>query len=171
MVRVLDPEEIARRARKLRLVVTDVDGVLTDGGVYYGAQGEELKRFSLRDGMGVERLRAEGIETIFLTRETSPIVQASAAKLRVPVYGGVRDKRAHFPSLLADAALEADAVAYLGDDVNDLELLEHVSEQGLSGAPADAAPELTTHVHYITSARGGHGAFREFAEFLLRPRR
>ncbi|HVZ33734.1 MAG TPA: hypothetical protein VG963_14985, partial [Polyangiaceae bacterium] len=135
---MLDPEEVARRARKLRLVVTDVDGVLTDGGVYYGAHGEELKRFSLRDGMGVERLRAEGIETIFLTRETSPIVQARAAKLRVPVYGGVRDKRAHFPILLAEAALEADAVAYIGDDINDLELLELVSAQGLSGAPADA---------------------------------
>jgi 3-deoxy-D-manno-octulosonate 8-phosphate phosphatase (KDO 8-P phosphatase) len=83
----------------------------------------------------------------------------------------VRDKRAHFPSLLAESGLAPEAVAFIGDDVNDLELLELVSEAALSGAPQDGAPEVLGAVHYVTRASGGQGAFREFAEFLLRLRR
>ena len=172
MVRVLSPGELRRRARSVRLLVSDVDGVLTDAGVYYSARGEELKRFSLRDGMGVERLREAQIETALLTRENSQIVLARAAKLGVSrVYLGVRDKLAHFPELLAAAGLRPAQVAYIGDDHNDLELLDCVSESGLSAAPADAAPELISHVHFVAPAPGGHGAFRQFAEFILRLRR
>jgi 3-deoxy-D-manno-octulosonate 8-phosphate phosphatase (KDO 8-P phosphatase) len=172
MVRPLSPTELARRARNLRLVVSDVDGVLTDAGVYYSARGEELKRFSVRDGMGVERLRDAGIATAFLTRENSEIVAARAAKLRIPqLHLGVHDKLAHFPTLLAEARLEPGQVAYIGDDLNDLELLDRVAETGLSAAPADAAEELLGSVHLVTAARGGHGAFRQFADFILRLRR
>jgi 3-deoxy-D-manno-octulosonate 8-phosphate phosphatase (KDO 8-P phosphatase) len=171
MVRALSPAELARRARAVQLLVSDVDGVLTDAGVYYSARGEELKRFSLRDGMGVERLREAQIETAFLTRENSQIVLARAAKLRiVHVHLGVRDKLAHFPKLLAEARLSPAQVAYIGDDHNDLELLDCVSETGLSAAPADAAAELLSRVHFVTPAPGGHGAFRQFAEFILRLR-
>lgn len=172
MVRQLSPAELVRRARSVRLVASDVDGVLTDAGVYYSARGEELKRFSLRDGMGVERLREAGIATAFLTRENSEIVSARAAKLRIPhVHLGVRDKLAHFPALLADAQLTPEQVAYIGDDLNDLELLQRVGETGLSAAPADAAEELLGCVHLVTAAPGGHGAFRQFADFILRLRR
>lgn len=172
MLKQLSPAEIAQRARRIRLLVSDVDGVLTDAGVYYSARGEELKRFSLRDGMGVERLREAEIETAFLTREDSAIVRARAQKLRLlHVFLGVRDKLAHFPELLARTRLEPGQVAYIGDDHNDLELLDHVAETGLSAAPADAASELLERVHYVTPAPGGHGAFRQFAEFILRLRR
>jgi 3-deoxy-D-manno-octulosonate 8-phosphate phosphatase (KDO 8-P phosphatase) len=172
MVRPLSPAELARRARSLRLLVSDVDGVLTDAGVYYSARGEELKRFSMRDGMGVERLREAGIATALLTRENSEIVLARAAKLRITnVQLGVHDKLAHFPALLADAQLAPEQVAYIGDDLNDLELLERVAEAGLSAAPADAAEELLGCVHFVAAAPGGHGAFRQFADFILRLRR
>jgi 3-deoxy-D-manno-octulosonate 8-phosphate phosphatase (KDO 8-P phosphatase) len=172
MVMALSPGELVRRARQLRLLVSDVDGVLTDAGVYYSARGEELKRFSLRDGMGVERLRDAGIATALLTRENSEIVATRAAKLHIrQVHLGVRDKLGHFPALLADAQLTPEQVAYIGDDLNDLELLERVAEAGLTAAPADAAEELLGCVHHVTAAPGGHGAFRQFADFILRLRR
>lgn len=171
MVRGLSGSELTRRAGRIRLLVTDVDGVLTDAGVYYSARGEELKRFSVRDGMGVELLRTAGIETAFLTRECSEIVAVRAAKLRlVQLHLGIRDKTKHFPELLAAARLREDEVAYIGDDVNDLGLLRLVSEAGLSGAPADANEEVRACVHHVTLAGGGHGAFREFADFILRER-
>jgi len=172
MVSPLAPAELVRRACRLRLLLSDVDGVLTDAGVYYSARGEELKRFSVRDGMGVERLREAGIATAFLTRENSDIVAARAAKLRITkVHLGVRDKLGHFPALLADAQLAPEQVAYIGDDLNDLELLQRVAEVGLTAAPADAAEELLGCVHHVTVAPGGHGAFRQFADFILRLRR
>lgn len=162
-------EAIAReRARRIRLVVSDVDGVLTDAGVYYSAAGEELKRFSLRDGMGVELLRRAGIETAFLTREDSAIVRARAKKLGIEhVFSGVRDKLAHLPAILAATRLSADAVAFIGDDVNDLALLEHLGRQGLTSAPADAVAAVRAVVHVVTESRGGYGAFRELADAVL----
>jgi len=160
--------ELALRAARVRLVITDVDGVLTDGGVFYSERGEALKRFSLRDGMGVERLRGEGIETAFLTRETSAIVQARAEKLKVRrCHLGVADKRAFLPRLLAEAALEVGEVAYIGDDVNDAGIMTAVAAHGLVGAPLDAMPSVLRLAHHRSMRPGGYGAFRDFAEWIL----
>jgi 3-deoxy-D-manno-octulosonate 8-phosphate phosphatase (KDO 8-P phosphatase) len=163
----LPVREARFRAARLRLVITDVDGVLTDAGVYYTDKGEAMKRFSLRDGMGVERLRADGVETVFLTREDSPIVARRAEKLRVRAYLGVADKLAALPGVLADAGLEAPHVAYIGDDVNDLAVMRAVAEAGLVAAPADALAAVGRFAHFSCPSGGGHGAFRDFAEWIL----
>jgi 3-deoxy-D-manno-octulosonate 8-phosphate phosphatase (KDO 8-P phosphatase) len=163
-----DPTELRVRAARLRVVLTDVDGVLTDGGVYYGEHGEVLKRFNVRDGMGVERLRNAGVQTAFVTREESPSVRARAQKLALPhLFLGVRDKAAALPGILDALHVSAGEVAYIGDDVNDASVLEIVRREGLTGAPADAVPEVRTGVDFVAAANGGHGAFREFAEWLL----
>jgi len=164
----LGERELAWRASRVRLVLTDVDGVLTDGGVYYGEQGELMKRFSVRDGMGVERLRASGIATGLVTRERSAAVARRAEKLHIDhAYLGVFDKRLHLSRILDDAAVTRDEVAYIGDDVNDLEILTEIGAGGLTAAPADAFPTVAAAVHRVTRAAGGHGAFREFAEWIL----
>ena len=156
--------ELRLRAANLRLVITDVDGTLTDGTVFYS----EMKRFSLLDGMGVERLRDDGIETAFLTRETSAIVTRRAEKLKIPyVYQGVRDKRQALEGILADTRCLLSQVAYLGDDVNDLAILATIAKHGLVAAPLNAQPQVMQIVHRCCARPGGAGAFRDFAEWIL----
>lgn len=167
MVRLSGPQ-LRLRAAAVRLVVSDVDGVLTDAGVYYSADGEALKRFSMRDGMGVELLRNAGIRTALMTRENSPIVARRAEKLQIEsVWSGQKDKREALPRLLRELGYPLQAVAYIGDDVNDLEALRFVAEAGLAVCPADAVPKVAAAVHFVTSARGGHGAFRELCDLIL----
>ncbi len=156
------------RAARIRLVVSDVDGVLTDAGVYYSAEGEALKRFSMRDGMGVELLRQAGIATAWLTRENSPIVAARAKKLGIDqLWAGQSDKRQALPRLLQELGMPLEAVAYIGDDVNDLAALQWVAEAGLAVCPSDAVPKVAAAVHFVTSAGGGDGAFRELCDLIL----
>jgi 3-deoxy-D-manno-octulosonate 8-phosphate phosphatase (KDO 8-P phosphatase) len=163
--------ELQARARRLKLVLTDCDGVLTDGGVYYSADGEALKRFSMRDGMGVERLRLAGIETAILTREVSAPVERRAAKLRLShAFLGVADKRAHLEAIQAATGIGRAEMAYIGDDVNDLAILASIGDEGLTAAPADAMPDVLRVVHRACPSRGGHGAFRDFAEWILKLR-
>ena len=165
----LSVEETRRRARQVKLVLTDSDGVLTDNGVYYSARGEEMKRFSIRDGMGVERLRNAGIATGIVTGETSPSVVKRAEKLGLSiVHLGVKDKAARLATILADTRLRVEHVAFIGDDVNDLDLMRIVGEAGLTAAPSDAMPMVLEQAHYRATCPGGHGAFRDFAEWILR---
>lgn len=169
MVTELTPAELRARAGRIRLVLTDIDGVLTDAGVYYSERGEELRRFSLRDGMGVERLRDAGIATGFLSREDSGIVRARAQKLRIPhVFLGVRDKLGHLAEIMRASGLAPDELAFIGDDVNDLPLLRELAGTGLTGAPADAIDEVLEAVHHVSANLGGHGAFRHFADAILK---
>lgn len=165
---VLPPAELHRRAARLRLVLTDSDGVLTDTGVYYSERGEELKRFSIRDGMGVERLRNAGIETGIVTGERSPSVLRRGEKLGLRhVLLGTKDKLAAVQALCTQEGLTLDEVGFIGDDVNDLEVLTVLTSQGLTAAPADALPSVLGAVIHVCSAPGGHGAFRDFAEWIL----
>lgn len=167
MVRLSGPQ-LRARARAIRLVVSDVDGVLTDAGVYYSSAGEELKRFSMRDGMGVELLRGAGVRTAWMTREQSPIVAARAKKLQIEhLWAGQLDKRQALPQLVAELGLPLQGVAYIGDDVNDLGVLRWVAEAGLAVCPADAVSTVVAAAHFVTSARGGHGAFRELCDLIL----
>ncbi|HET6900763.1 MAG TPA: 3-deoxy-D-manno-octulosonate 8-phosphate phosphatase [Vicinamibacteria bacterium] len=166
-----DALDLAARARRVRVVLTDCDGVLTDGGVYYSEDGEAFKRFNVRDGMGVERLREAGVLTAIVTRELSGTVSRRAAKLgSLRVYAGVVDKAAHLPWILDDLAVGMTEVAYIGDDVNDLGVITEVHAHGLTAAPSDAMPEIIDAVHYRCRRAGGFGAFRDFAEWLLRLR-
>jgi 3-deoxy-D-manno-octulosonate 8-phosphate phosphatase (KDO 8-P phosphatase) len=159
--------ELQARAVRLRLVITDVDGVLTDGGVYYSDKGEAFKRFSVRDGMGVERLRNDGIETVFLTRESSAIVERRAQKLGVRCYLGVMSKLEALPQILADARVEPEQVGYIGDDVNDSDIMTALTKHGLVAAPMDAIPSVLRLAQYRCALPGGCGAFRDFAEWIL----
>jgi 3-deoxy-D-manno-octulosonate 8-phosphate phosphatase (KDO 8-P phosphatase) len=164
------PTDAARRALRISLVLTDNDGVLTDGTVQVAATGELVKTYSVRDGMGVERLRERGVAVGVVTREPPELIAPRAAKLGVRLWHGVRDKRAELGRILDQAAVGLDQVAYIGDDVNDLGALRAIGEDGLTAAPADAMPEVRDIVHYICEAPGGRGAFREVAEWLLRLR-
>jgi 3-deoxy-D-manno-octulosonate 8-phosphate phosphatase (KDO 8-P phosphatase) len=164
----LSVDEVRARALRVRLVLSDNDGVLTDGGVYYSESGESLKRYSIRDGMGVVRLRAAGIETAIITRERKGLIAARAEKLGARLYDGVHEKLAHLPLVLSQYGLSVQQVAYIGDDVNDLGIMERIGDEGLTGAPLDAMPEVARMAHYHCSATGGHGAFRDFAEWILR---
>lgn len=167
MVRLAGPQ-LRVRAAQIRLVVSDVDGVLTDAAVYYSPDGEELKRFSMRDGMGVELLRNAGIRTALMTREQSPIVAARAKKLKIEdVWSGQLDKREALPGFVQGLGIPLHAVAYIGDDVNDLGALQWVAEAGLAVCPADAVPKVAAVAHFVTAARGGHGAFRELCDLIL----
>jgi 3-deoxy-D-manno-octulosonate 8-phosphate phosphatase (KDO 8-P phosphatase) len=163
----LAEDDIMVRARRVRLVLTDSDGVLTDAGVYYSERGEELKRYSVRDGMGFELLRLAGIRAAIVTREETLSIRARAVKLRAEVYLGVQDKLAALPSILEAADAKLTEVAYIGDDVNDLGVLHALATTGITGAPADAHPSVLAAAVYRCLAKGGHGAFREFAEWIL----
>ncbi len=162
----MNEEQYKAKAAKIKLLLTDVDGVLTDNGVYYGESGEVLKRFSIRDGMGVERLRKLcGIDTGIVTGELSPSVARRAEKLQITqLHLGVKDKLSLLATVMASAGLEWAELAFIGDDVNDLQVLEKC---GLSACPADAMAAVSGIVHYRCVAKGGHGAFREFAEWLI----
>ena len=165
---MLSQRELTLRAARLRLVLTDSDGVLTDTGVYYSERGEEMKRFSIRDGMGVERLRNAGVETGIVTGERSPSVLRRAEKLGLRhVLLGIKNKLAAVQALCAQEGLTLDEVGFIGDDVNDLEVLTVLTARGLTAAPADALPSVLGVVNHVCSAPGGHGAFRDFAEWIL----
>jgi 3-deoxy-D-manno-octulosonate 8-phosphate phosphatase (KDO 8-P phosphatase) len=157
------------RARQIRLLLTDCDGVLTDGGVYYSAAGEELKRFSVRDGMGIERLREfAGIETGIVTREDAGPVVARAGKLAIAeLHTGAHDKLAVVRGIAERRQISARQIAFVGDDANDLSVMRAV---GFSACPADAAGEVLDIAHYVCRNRGGHGALREVAELLIAAR-
>ena len=156
------------RARNVRLLCVDVDGVLTDAGMYYGPDGEVMKKFNTRDGMGLARVRAAGVAVAIISGEDSAIVHARAAKLQIDdVFSGIADKRAVVDELCAGKGLALEQVAYIGDDLNDLPALECV---GLPCAVADAAAQVKAVAAYVTERRGGDGAVREVCELLMAAR-
>ncbi len=161
-------EALALRCRALRLVLTDVDGVLTDGTVLILPDGREAKSFHSRDGLGMVLAQRAGLKVGLLSGRSSESVAVRAAELRLDVVRqGVSDKRAAFEEILREHGLRAQEVAYMGDDVNDLAVL---TEAGLSAAPADAPFEVRAQAFMVTDARGGQGCLREFLEAILRAR-
>jgi YrbI family 3-deoxy-D-manno-octulosonate 8-phosphate phosphatase len=149
----------------VRLLCVDVDGVLTDAGMYYGPDGEVLKKFNTRDGMGLARAREAGIAVAIISGEDSAIIHARAAKLKIDdVFCNAANKRQVVDALCTKHGLDLDEVAFVGDDLNDLSALECV---GLACAVADAAEPVQAIAHYVTSRRGGDGAVREVCELLL----
>ena len=160
--------ELTARACGLQWLLLDVDGVLTDGRLWFDAKGEIVKIFDVRDGLGIKLLAGAGIQVGILSARTSPIVEKRSRDLGLTeVLQGREDKLASFRDFLARHALKASAVAYLADDLLDLGVL---GACGLSAAPADAVPDVRSRVHYVTAAEGGRGAVRELAERLLAAR-
>lgn len=150
----------------IKLVVSDIDGVWTDGGMYYDNRGNELKKFNTSDSAGILFLREMGIKTAIITGEDTEIVRRRAEKLKVDfLYMGVRNKLKIAQKLCDDQDISLDKhVAYIGDDIIDIPLLQKVA---LSAAPIDAPGYVKKHVIEIMTRKGGEGVFREFVEKLL----
>jgi 3-deoxy-D-manno-octulosonate 8-phosphate phosphatase (KDO 8-P phosphatase) len=159
---------LAERCRRLKLLLTDVDGVLTDGRVLLLPDGQEAQAFHIRDGMGIVLAQRAGLTTGVLSGRLSPLVARRAAQLGMSVVRqGIASKRTALREILAERGIGGHEVAYMGDDVNDLGVMEDV---GLSAAPADAAFEVRSRAFMITEAAGGGGCLREFVEAILRAR-
>lgn len=160
------PDGARARARVLKLMIFDVDGVMTDGTLYYSESGEELKAFNVQDGHGIKMLRQSGVEVALITARNSRAVELRAANLGIAqLYQGVEDKRVAYAALLARLGLAAEQSGHMGDDLPDLPLLTRCG----FAATVPAAPEaLKRRAHYISRAHGGHGAVREVCEFILR---
>ena len=151
--------------KKIRLVITDVDGVLTDGGRYYSKSGEKLKKFHVRDGMAVNLLLRNGIKTIILTKERSEIVKKWSKDMNVSkIFMGIREKESLLPKICGIFDLQKEEIAFIGDDVNDIELMKKV---GFSVTPNDGIKLAQQTAKYICKQEGGKGAFREFADLIL----
>lgn len=151
---------------KIKIFLTDVDGVLTDAGMYYTESGDELKKFNTHDGMGLKLLREAGIKTGIITTENTRLVERRAAKLKVDyLYQGVYPKVQAALEICAREGIAMEEVAYIGDDVNCLELLSSV---GLPACPADALPKVKAIPGIrILEKRGGEGAVREFIDWIM----
>ena len=152
--------------KNIKLVATDIDGVWTDAKMHYTENGDFMKSFSTYDGMGVEMLRNKNIETVIMTSENSSIVLRRAEKLKIiEVYIDEKNKLERLKKICSDKAIQLNEVAYIGDDINDIEVLENV---GLSALTNNSPIKQQIKVDYITEKKGGDGAFREFAELILK---
>ena len=153
------------KASQVRLLIVDVDGVLTDGGLQFDNHGQEYKTFNSLDGHGIRMLLDSGIEVAVITGRKSNIVDQRMGDLGVRhIYQGYRDKLPAFDKLLADTELSAVQVAYVGDDLPDLPVMSRV---GLAVAVKNAHPFVKQHCDLVTSASGGNGALREISDFIL----
>jgi len=151
--------------RGIKLFATDVDGVLTDGGMYYAESGDEWKKFNTRDGMGMKLLQRAGIITAIVTQERTKLLARRAERLTIPeLHQGVMDKLSLVRDMSARHGLTLSQVAYIGDDINDLETLKAV---GFSATPADGMPQVAAAVDYICRKKGGEGAVREIIDMIL----
>ncbi|MDF2755584.1 MAG: kdsC [Nitrospira sp.] len=159
-------KSLAATLKRIRLFATDVDGVLTDAGMYYSESGEELKKFNTRDGMGIKLLQRAGLITAIVTQERTKLVAWRGEKLMMPeVHQGVMDKLSLVREMAARHGLSMDEVAYIGDDINDLATLKAV---GFSATPADGMPAVVEAVDYVCVKKGGEGAVREIIEMILK---
>jgi len=162
----LDKTSIEKRARGIRLILLDVDGVLTDGTVIVHGDGTESKAFHIRDGAAIVLAMQAGIPVGLLSARSSMATTQRAAQLGIRIVSqGVASKPAEFSRLIAERGLDEASVAYMGDDLLDLPV---IGRAGLAGAPADAAPEVRGQAHWVSPSAGGRGAVREFIELILR---
>ncbi len=154
------------RANRVKLMIFDVDGVFTDGSLYFTAEGDAMKSFNLLDGHGVKMLQSVGVQTAIITGRKSGIVAARAKELGLThLYQGVEDKTAALTELLEATGIGADDCGYMGDDWLDFAVMRRC---GFAAAPANAHPEVIQCAHWVAEARGGHGAVREVCDAILR---
>ena len=153
------------RAKRIRLIAFDVDGIMTDGGLYLSDSGEEFKRFNSLDGHGLKMLRASGVEPAIITGRTSRCVELRAKNLGIAhLYQGVENKLAAMQDLLGKLGITLDAAAFMGDDVVDLPVMRRVA---LAVSVPEAPQIVRSLSHYATQRQGGHGAVREVCELLM----
>ena len=156
---------LKKKCMDVKVVITDVDGVLTDGGMYYSTNGEMLKKFNTRDGMGVEILRNNKIPVIIMTRENSKIVISRAKKLLIDdVNVGIKKKEMLLSKICKKYQINKENVAYIGDDINDLEILKQV---GFSASPSDGITIVKKESDYLCKSKGGEGVLREVADLII----
>lgn len=155
--------------KRIKMLITDCDGVLTDGGMYYSPTGDELKKFHTRDGMGISLLQQIGIQVAIVTGEDTPIVEQRARKLKIDsLYMGAKDKLAVLHQIMNDHHLKPEEIAYIGDDINDIDVLKFV---GFGAAVSNAMQEVKQAARYITKTKGGEGAVRELADMIIAAKR
>ncbi|MBR3624123.1 MAG: HAD-IIIA family hydrolase [Selenomonadaceae bacterium] len=158
--------DLKDRAKKIKVIAFDVDGVLTDGGIYTGADGEIFKPFHCRDGLGISLARNAGLKLAIITGRKSPQVAYRAKELKFDaLWQGVMDKREAYKELKEKFSATDEEICYVGDDLIDLPILTQV---GLATAVADAMPEVIERVHYVAKFSGGHGAARDVIECILK---
>lgn len=158
-------KSLKEKCLKIKLIMTDVDGVLTDGGRYYSDRGEIFKKFHVRDGMGVNLLLRNGISTVIITKEDSKLVDYWAEAMNITkVYSRVKIKENQLKRICKTYRLLPSQIAFIGDDVNDLELMKSV---GFSATPYDGIVQAKKIATYICKARGGEGVLREVADIIL----
>jgi len=158
-------KKLLKLCKNVKLVISDVDGVLTDGGMYYSDKGEIFKKFNTRDGMGVELLLKNNIKTILITKENSSIAKKRGEKIKVAnTYINVKNKEEHLDSICKKFDLKFNQVAYIGDDLNDYKIISMV---GFSVTPANGVDQIKDIVDYISKYNGGEGVLREIAEMIL----
>jgi YrbI family 3-deoxy-D-manno-octulosonate 8-phosphate phosphatase len=159
--------DLKSKTKPIKWLFTDIDGVWTDCCIYYSPRGEELKKFSYRDGMGAERLRnLTDIKIAIITGENSEIVSRRAEKLKIEhVFLGIKNKFEVVENFLKEHNLSFENLAYIGDDLNDLEVMRKV---GITACPADAFDDIYQMADFKCIKQGGEGAFREFCEFLIK---
>ncbi|SAK40337.1 3-deoxy-D-manno-octulosonate 8-phosphate phosphatase [Caballeronia hypogeia] len=156
----------AERASRVRLMIFDIDGVFTDGSLYFTAEGDTMKSFNSLDGHGVKMLQSVGIQTAIITGRQSGIVAARARELGIThLYQGVENKNDAFLTLLEKIGISSAECGYMGDDWPDLCVMRQC---GFATAPANSHPEVIQRAHWVAEARGGHGAVREVCDAILR---
>jgi 3-deoxy-D-manno-octulosonate 8-phosphate phosphatase (KDO 8-P phosphatase) len=165
MTNKIKNNKIFQQCKKIKLVLSDVDGVLTDGGMYYSEKGEAMKKFNTRDSMGMELLRNVGIPTVLITRENSTIVKKRAKKIKVELYSKILDKKKILPIICSKYNVIPSQIAYIGDDVNDLQIMKEI---GFKVAPYDAVEKIKEISDYLCTLKGGEGAFRELSDLILK---
>ena len=154
------------RASRVKLMIFDVDGVLTDGGLRYGPDGELIKTFNVLDGHGIKLLQQSGVKTAIISARQSGIVARRAADLGIAILmQGVHDKRAAFERTASEAGMTPDVCGFMGDDVIDLPVMTRV---GFAVSVPNGHPEVRSRAHYVAEAAGGRGAVREVCDFILR---
>ena len=159
-------KKVFSKCKNIKIILTDVDGVLTDGGRYYSEKGELLKKFHVRDGMGVNILLRNSIKTIIVTKENYKITKRWAKDMNITkVISDSKKKENELSKICKNFSVNATQIAYIGDDINDLGLLEKV---GFSATTNDASDLIKEHVDYVCLKDGGKGAFRELADLILK---
>ncbi len=154
------------KIKKIKLVISDVDGVLTDGGVYYSNEGLVTKKFNVKDGMGVFLLREAGIKNAIITTATSELMNKRAEALKMEYYySGVWDKENKLKEICELENILPENIAFIGDDVNDLSIIK---EAGFTTCPVDAVNKVKESVDIVLTTKGGEGVFREFAELIMK---
>jgi 3-deoxy-D-manno-octulosonate 8-phosphate phosphatase (KDO 8-P phosphatase) len=162
------PDQVWEKAKSIKVLITDVDGVLTDGGIIYDDLGTEYKKYNVKDGLIVQHLRKSKIIVGAITGRNSQVVESRCEELKFDFhYHGIKEKAKKLQEILETMEIELEEVAYIGDDLIDLPILTQV---GLAVAPADALPYVKSAVHYISPFKGGEGVFRELGDILLHSR-